>query len=73
MLCSKSPIMFKLAVIICLLGAALSNHVTLSGTVGPTQTPLVKVVDIDVGESQTVPLYDGSQTTIKLLDLKETL
>jgi len=39
---------------------------------GLTQTPLVKVVDMNVGESQTVPLHDGSQATIKLLDRNET-
>jgi len=37
-----------------------------------TQTPLVTVADLDVGESQTVRLHDGSEGTIKLLDLKET-
>ncbi|MFH1883006.1 MAG: ChbG/HpnK family deacetylase [Planctomycetota bacterium] len=37
-----------------------------------TQTPLVTVADLNVGESQTVQLHDGSQAAIKLLDLKET-
>ncbi len=37
-----------------------------------TQTPLVTVADLNVGESQTVQLHDGSEGTIKLLDLKET-
>jgi len=32
----------------------------------------VTVADLNVGESQTVQLHDGSQGTIKLLDLKET-
>ncbi len=36
------------------------------------QTPLVTVTDLNVGESQTVRLQDGSEGTIKLLDLKET-
>jgi len=36
------------------------------------QTPLVTVADLNVGESQTVQLHDGSEGTIKLLDLKET-
>ncbi|MHC4679790.1 MAG: PKD domain-containing protein [Planctomycetota bacterium] len=38
----------------------------------PAQTPLVTVTDLDVGESQTLELHDGSKATVKLLDLKET-
>ena len=34
--------------------------------------PLVRVVDLNVGESADVTLCDGSQVTVKLLDLKET-
>jgi len=33
--------------------------------------PLVNVVDLNVGESQTVKLHDGSQAAIKLVDLRE--
>jgi hypothetical protein len=36
------------------------------------QVPLVRVADVNVGESQTVTLHDGSNATVKLLDLKET-
>jgi murein DD-endopeptidase MepM/ murein hydrolase activator NlpD len=36
------------------------------------QMPLVRVADVNVGESQTIELHDGSKATIKLLDLKET-
>ncbi|HUT14124.1 MAG TPA: PKD domain-containing protein, partial [Thermoguttaceae bacterium] len=36
------------------------------------RTPLVTVADLDVGESQTLKLHDGSLATVKLLDLKET-
>ena len=53
-------------------GIILTTWRELKKRRGLTQTPLVKVVDMDVGESQTVPLHDGSQATIKLLDLKET-
>jgi hypothetical protein len=35
-------------------------------------TPLVRVVDLRVGESAEVELSDGSQARVKLLDLKET-
>ena len=38
----------------------------------PTVTPLVRVVDLNVGESQAVGLCDGSTATVKLLDLEET-
>jgi len=34
--------------------------------------PLVRVVDLNVGESQDVVLSNGKQATVKLLDLKET-
>jgi len=37
-----------------------------------TQIPLVSVADLNVAESQTVQLHDGSEGTIKLLGLKET-
>jgi len=38
----------------------------------PTRTPLVRVVDLSVGESQEVTLCDGKTASIKLLDLQET-
>ncbi|MBN2316452.1 MAG: hypothetical protein JXM79_21170, partial [Sedimentisphaerales bacterium] len=34
----------------------------------PAQTPLVRVADVNVGESQTLTLHDGSKATVKLLD-----
>jgi putative CocE/NonD family hydrolase len=34
--------------------------------------PLVRVVDVDVGETAEVELHDGSVARVKLLDLKET-
>src|SRR5436190_14844839 len=40
----------------------------------PTQaarTPLVRVVDLDVGESQVVTLCNGKQVSVKLTGLKE--
>lgn len=39
---------------------------------GPTSEPLVRVIDLSVGESTTVALSDGSQATVKMLDLEET-
>ena len=38
----------------------------------PTRRPLVRVVDLDVGESSEVELCDGSRTTVRLADLQET-
>jgi murein DD-endopeptidase MepM/ murein hydrolase activator NlpD len=38
----------------------------------PTVTPLVRTVDLRVGESQEVELAGGKKVTVKLLDLKET-
>jgi hypothetical protein len=34
-------------------------------------TPLVRTVDLNVGESSEVTLCDGTKSTVKLLDLKE--
>jgi murein DD-endopeptidase MepM/ murein hydrolase activator NlpD len=38
----------------------------------PTLRPLVRVVDLNIGESQTVELADGKRATVKLLALHET-
>jgi len=38
----------------------------------PALTPLVRVVDLAVGESTTVELCDGQRVDVKLLDLRET-
>jgi len=62
---------FHPAAIILLSGAVLKS-VVLGGSVTPAQTPLVRVADVNVGESQTIELHDGSRATIKLLDLTET-
>jgi len=37
----------------------------------PQMTPLVRVADLDVGESQTVELANGDSVVVKLLDLDE--
>lgn len=37
----------------------------------PTRTPLLRLVDLKIGESQTVELCDGSKATVKLLDFRE--
>jgi murein DD-endopeptidase MepM/ murein hydrolase activator NlpD len=59
-------------VAVSLLSGASFESVGLGGIPEPTQTPLVTVADLDVGESQTLELHDGSRATVKLLDLKET-
>lgn len=38
----------------------------------PTLTPLVRTIDLNVGESQQVELVDGKKVTVQLIDLKET-
>ena len=47
---------------------------TLCGAVDgpPAMEPLVRVVDLNVGESVEVVLCDGSKAVVKLLDLHET-
>jgi murein DD-endopeptidase MepM/ murein hydrolase activator NlpD len=38
----------------------------------PTRAPLVRVIDLNVGESQVIELSSGARATVKLLDLHET-
>ncbi|OGG55515.1 MAG: hypothetical protein A3F84_29715 [Candidatus Handelsmanbacteria bacterium RIFCSPLOWO2_12_FULL_64_10] len=38
----------------------------------PTRTPLVRSVDLDIGESQEVELCDGKKATVRLLGVEET-
>ncbi|WP_417387986.1 PKD domain-containing protein [Gimesia sp.] len=40
--------------------------------IDPEFAPIVRVVDLNVGESTTVTLSNGEQVQVKLLDLKET-
>ena len=47
-----------------------------SGTRGedpprPLIEPLMRIVDLDVGESRTVTLANGEEVTVKLLELDE--
>src|SRR5262245_29024601 len=51
----------------CLLGA----H-THAADPAPTRSPLLTTVDLDVNESQTLTLTDGTRTTVKLLRLDES-
>jgi len=54
-------------VIVCWLPCSLQ-----AGPPKPTMEPLVRVVDLALGESQEVELCDGKKVTVKLLELKET-
>src|SRR5262249_14233733 len=38
----------------------------------PTRTPIVRAVDLNIGDSQEVPLAGGKKATVKLVDLQET-
>ena len=38
----------------------------------PSRVPLVRALDLNVGESQEVPLANGRKAIVKLLDLRET-
>src|SRR6188472_2730638 len=38
----------------------------------PTLTPLMRTVDLNVGDSEEVDLARGKKATVKLLELKET-
>lgn len=64
------PSMFKLALGL-LVPLAISPAVAVPPL--PTREPLVRVADLNVGESQEVRLADGSAARVKLIDLQETL
>ena len=69
---AQRTLMFCLTVIISLLTGISLESEALAGRPTPKLKPLVRVADLNVGESQTVELCDGSRATVKLLDLKET-
>jgi PKD domain/Peptidase family M23 len=43
-----------------------------AGPPEPTRTPILRVVDLDIGESSQVTLADGKTASVKLLQLEET-
>lgn len=51
---------------------ALSVGLPLYAVDVETHTPLVRVVDLSVGESTTVELCNGEKVDVKLVDLMET-
>jgi len=68
----ERPCALFLMTIICLLSAPLFESAMYGQIPTPTISPLVRVTDLDVGESQTLELCDGTKVTVRLLDLKET-
>lgn len=58
------------AVILTAIGLFASS--LQAGPPEPTRTPLVRTVDLNVGESAEVELCDGSKATVKLIELQET-
>ncbi|NQT40515.1 MAG: metalloendopeptidase, partial [Planctomycetes bacterium] len=54
------------------MAAAVTVSTALAKPPEPTLTPLVRVVDLDRGQSQEVTLCDGRKVDVKLLDLRET-
>lgn len=52
--------------------ACLTTTLCLAADNPPAIEPLVRVIDLNVGESANVALCDGSIARVKLLDLKET-
>ncbi len=71
MLCFQSLLKSLMVAGISLLPSVPFESIVL-GSAQPARTPLVTVADLDVGESATLKLHDGTQATVKLLDLKET-
>jgi len=72
MLHTQQTLAFRLTVVVSLLMGISSGSDALGDVREPKLEPLVRVADLNLGESQTVELCDGSRATVKLLDLKET-
>jgi len=68
---ARRKLVFFLIVAISLSSGDLSLSQVRAGSPPPKLKPLVRIVDLNVGESVAVKLCDGSQATVKMLDLKE--
>ncbi|MBM3892272.1 MAG: metalloendopeptidase, partial [Verrucomicrobia bacterium] len=54
------------------LAMAAASLTTIAAPPVPTRTPLVRTVDLDIGETHNVTLADGKTARVKLLGLHET-
>ena len=61
-----------LASAVFILGLFIVSPASAAAPPDPTRSPLLRAVDLNVGESQQVMLADGSTARVKLLDLQET-
>jgi len=67
------PLRFVLCVIfLTLLCVSNINQPVLGSEEQPALQPIVRVVDLNVGEETTVTLHNGAQVKVKLRDLQET-
>jgi len=57
--------------IVACLALLLSLDAEAAGPPAPTRTPLVRTLDLDVGESRALKLCDGTTVQVKLLGLDE--
>lgn len=53
------------------LGLLTISQCVFGAEPAPTITPLVRIIDLSIGDSQTVQLADGSSATVELKSLKE--
>jgi murein DD-endopeptidase MepM/ murein hydrolase activator NlpD len=65
--------MFQRAVLVALLTVFYPALVATAQPSEPTLKPLVRAVDLNLGQTQEVQLCDGQKVQVKLLDLKETV
>ena len=65
---TPSASQISLAILLLLASPAVSQATPPQ----PTRKPLVRIVDLNVGESQVVELANKSKVRVKLLDLQET-
>jgi len=72
----RLPVVFYIFCAICAFCPFAFSQTQSAGTKDilplPKLQPLVRVIELDIGQTQVVELHDGSKATVKVLDLRET-
>jgi len=69
---SRRSCVFRFVVVAAWLAWICGRQGLSAGPPEPSRTPLVRAIDLNIGELQEVTLCDGKKATVKLLDLHET-
>lgn len=69
---ARRSLVIAITAVISIFAGVLPQSGALGGPVTPGLEPLVRVVDVNVGEAAAIELCDGSKATVKLLGLEES-